>query len=71
MQCLERNRNAKWGNGRLMAFFNATSRSRNTVADVCLSLGALRVSGGLLDSLCDADHQTLEEAFDEAGRKVT
>lgn len=59
------------GNGRLMAFFNATSRSRNTVADVCLSLGALRVSGDLLDFPCDADHQTLEEAFDEAVRKVT
>jgi len=63
-------KNAKWGNGRLVAFFNARSRSRNTVADVCLSLGALRVSGGLLDFLCAADHQTLEEAFDEAVRRV-
>ena len=62
--------NTKWSNGRLVAFFNATSRSRNTVGDVCLSLGALRVSGGLRAFLCDADHQTLEEAFDEAVRRV-
>jgi hypothetical protein len=35
------------------------------------SLAALRVSGGLLEFLRDADHQTLEEAFDEAVRRVT
>jgi len=36
-----------------------------------LPLGALRMSGGLLEFLRDADHQTLEEAFDEAVRRVT
>lgn len=36
-----------------------------------LSLGALRVSGGLLEFLRNADHQTFEEVFDEAVRGVT
>ena len=30
------------------------------------SLGALRVSGGLLEFVWDTDHQTLKEALDEA-----
>jgi hypothetical protein len=30
------------------------------------SLGALRMSGGLLEFVWDADHQTLKEALDEA-----
>ena len=34
-------------------------------------LGALRVSGGLLEFLWDADHQTLGEVLDEAARRVT
>jgi hypothetical protein len=43
------------------------SRSRSTVAHVDPSpLGALHLSGGLLEFPWDADHQTLEEAFDEA-----
>jgi hypothetical protein len=36
-----------------------------------LSPGVLRVSGGLLEFLKNADHQTLEGAFDEAVRRVT
>jgi hypothetical protein len=35
------------------------SRSRSTVAYVGPPLGALRVSGGLLEFLSDADHQAL------------
>jgi hypothetical protein len=32
---------------------------------LALALGALRASGGLLEFRWNADHQTLEDAFDE------
>ena len=66
-----------------MTFFNANSSQASQwiratpfprVQEVpshtlALPLGALRLSGGLLEFLWDADHQTLEEAFDEAVRR--
>jgi hypothetical protein len=66
--------NAKWSNDGLVTFFNAKSSQAGhwiraySVAfkkhsRTCLPslLGALRGSGGLLEFLWDADHQTLEE----------
>src|ERR1700693_3867908 len=83
MQCLTAT-NAKWSNGGVVAFFNSKSPlvgqwirrppsgSRSTIAHACPPpLGALRGSGGLLEFFWDADHQTLEEAFDEPVRRVT
>jgi hypothetical protein len=47
-------------------------RSRSTVTHVAFPRGsASNVPGGLLEFLWDADHQTLEEAFDKAVRSVT
>jgi hypothetical protein len=75
MHCLTA-ANARWGNGGLVTFFSANSSSQASVdsGDVPIAfkkhrhhtldlLGALRVSGGLLEFLWNADHQTLEEAF--------
>jgi quinol monooxygenase YgiN len=42
-------------------------RVEETLSHICaFSLGALRVSGGLLEFVWDTDHQTLKEALDEA-----
>jgi len=49
-----------------------TSRSSSAVAHASSPpSGALRVSGGLLEFLRDADHQTFGEALDEAASTVT
>jgi len=83
MQCQDINKR-ETGNGRLVAFLNANStqtcqsiratpspRVQEALSHTfALSLGALRESGGLLEFLWDADRQTLEEAFDEALRRV-
>lgn len=84
MQYLDSNKPRR-GNGRFVAFFNANSSQAGHLIQAtrsyrvqespsptfALSLGALRVSGGLLEFLWDADHQTLEGASDTAVRMVT
>jgi hypothetical protein len=72
MQCLTAT-NAKCSNGGRVTFFNAKSsqtgqwiQAPHRVQEarshtLALPLGALRGSGGLLEFLWDADHQTLGE----------